>query len=325
MAGVLVALAGRAAPLLAQSAPGTVLGVVADSAGGPLEGVEVQAGGRLARTNARGTFRLDSVPAGRQVLLARYPGYAPTRIPVAVSSGRSVEVAVRLLPAAYALPEVTVEGTRTGIFGAVVGPAFTPLAGARVQALGSGGREVVTDSSGSFAFPTIRSGVFLVRVTAPGFGEQRSLVDVQRGEGHQVRFRLLPSRTVATRGDEVAIEELGKRLAFGIDAERLTAADLGRYESLGLCALPVIRDRLRRSPTRTVNLVLNGTTVYREVNLAALCLWRADEVDLVEYGPEYCWEVTKTLAALISSGPVRCPMGRQPLPDHAYVSVWEKR
>jgi hypothetical protein len=63
----------------AQSQPGSIRGVVIDTAGKPVQGATVGVNGRSARklTNARGEFVLDSVPAGRQVvrvsMIAAYP------------------------------------------------------------------------------------------------------------------------------------------------------------------------------------------------------------------------------------------------------------
>ncbi len=325
IAGTLLVGSGFGAPLAGQAAPGTVRGVVADTAGGPLEGVDVVVGGRTTRTNARGVFQLDSVPSGGQVLVARFPGHTPARIPITVSSGNPVELFVRLFPSAYFLPEIVVQAGRTGIYGEVVDAGLTPVSGAKVQILGAGGKEFLTDSTGTFSLPTIRSGVYLVRATARGFGEQRSLVEVRRGEGRRVRFRLLLSRSSPTRADDAALEDLGQRLATGIGSERLTSQQLERYESLGLCDLPSIRERLRRNPSKTTNLILNGTWVIREFDVTSLCAWRANEVDLVEFGPEYCWEVSMTIAYLISQLAPRCPFGRRPVPGHSYVILWEKR
>jgi hypothetical protein len=303
---------------------GRVQGVVADSAGAGLEGADIVVGSRTTRTTARGTFLLDSVPLGKQVLVARFLGRAPARIAITVVAGTPVELFIRLFPAAYTLPEVTVEASRTGIFGVVVDPAMTPVSGARVQILGTGGKDLQTDGAGSFSFPAAQPGPYLVRVTASGYGEQHTLVEVQRGQGRQVRFRLAISSRAPSRIEEVALADLGKRLATGFRAERLTSAQLERYETLGLCDLPYIREKLREGGDKFTNLILNGTTLIKEFPIVSLCTWSANEVDLVELGPEYCWEVTMSIALLIQPGVVRCPTLRRPMPGHSYVMLWEK-
>jgi len=321
----LLASLAFASSLLGQEPLGRVQGVVADTAGSPLEGADIAIGSRSTRTSARGTFLLDSVPLGKHVLVARFLGHTPARVPITVVAGKPVELFIRLLPAAYALPEVTVEATRTGIFGLVVDPALNPVAGARVQILGTGGKDFLTDSTGTFSFPTTRTEPYLVRVTASGYGEQHTLVEVKRGQGRQVHFRLTYSRQIPSRIDEVALADLGRRLATGFRAERLTSAQLERYETLGLCDLPYIREKLRESGGKSTNLILNGTTLIKDFPIVSLCTWRANEVDLVELGPEYCWEVTMTIAYLVQPGVVRCPNIRRPMPGHSYVLLWDQR
>jgi hypothetical protein len=65
------------AALLAQ--PGTVRGIVTDSAGNPLRGVEVIAlqQDRSTRTGADGRFSLRGLPWGQVVVMARMPGWKP--------------------------------------------------------------------------------------------------------------------------------------------------------------------------------------------------------------------------------------------------------
>ena len=310
--------------LFSQARVGAVQGTVVDSAGGPLEGVDIVVGVRTTRSNARGAFLVDSLATGGHTLVARFPGHTAARVPVTVSAGRPVELLVRLLPSAYYLPEVIVESRRTGIFGVVTGPALAPLPGARVQISGAGGKDTRTDSAGAYAFPEIRPGEYLVRVTAPGYGEQRSMVEVKRGEGRQVRFRLVSARSSPSRADDVAVADLGLRLVAGRRSDRLTSTQLERYATLGLCDLGQIREQLGPSNGFTT-LILNGTTVIQGFLVASVCAWQANEVDLVEFGNDYCEDRTQTIPALVSTG-ARCMPGRSSRSrTRSYIVLWEKR
>lgn len=324
VAAILLSSFGLGRTLVGQERVGTVQGTVVDTAGSPLEGVDIVVGSRTTRTNSRGFFLLDSLSLGRQTLVARFPGHTPARVPLNVSTVRPVELFVRLFPAAYFLPEVLVESRRTGIFGVVIGPSLAPLPGARVQIFGAGGKDTHTDSTGAFAFPSVRSGQYLIRVTATGYGEQRSLVEVQQGQGRQVRFRLASSRSSPGRAEDAALADLGLRLITGTKSDRLTSTQLERYETLGLCDLGQIREKVGRSSMLTT-LILNGTTVIKEFTVASLCSWQANEVDLVEFGGDYCRDDTQTIAPLIDPR-FRClHRSSRYVAGHSYVILWEKR
>lgn len=66
-------------PAALAAQPGTVRGVVTDSAGNPMRGVEVLAlkQDRSVRTDAEGRFLLRGLPWGQVVLMARSPGWKP--------------------------------------------------------------------------------------------------------------------------------------------------------------------------------------------------------------------------------------------------------
>jgi hypothetical protein len=77
----------------------------------------------------------------------------------------------------------------------------------------------------------------------------------------------------------------------------------------GLCDIPQIRAEAGRGSGATTTLILNGTTVYWEFDVGSLCSWRADEVELIEFGTDPCRDVTQTIVEILnSSGP---PMGKQ--------------
>ncbi|MGQ0704061.1 MAG: carboxypeptidase regulatory-like domain-containing protein [Gemmatimonadales bacterium] len=322
----------------AQPSTGSVQGTVTDTTGRALAGVEISVGRTLVRTNPQGFFRVDGLPAGQYALAARLVGYAPVRIPFTVPPDKPAELRIRLVPAAYTLPEVVVESRRTG-YGAVLDSSFAPLMGATVQIFGLKRETTLTDSAGQFALAAPRPGPYLVRVSAKGHGERRIFLELSKGAGRELRFRLTASQATSARDEETALNELGLRLAAGLRTERLTATQLERYQSFGICDIPRIREQVGRSSLSSTTLILNGTRVIKGFPVTALCTWRADEVDLVEFGSDPCRDVTFTIATLINplawcSGRARVvtrSMGGSGQPIRAqtsgtsYVVIWEKR
>ena len=76
----------EAAPL-----PAALSGVVEDSVGNPLTGVEIYlpSGGPRTRSGAGGTFRLAGLPAGPALIVARRLGYHATTVTVHLRAGES--------------------------------------------------------------------------------------------------------------------------------------------------------------------------------------------------------------------------------------------
>lgn len=74
---VLAVIALLLAPALARAQTSTVRGIVTDTAGNPLRGVEVLAlqQERSTRTDAEGRFLIRGLPWGQVVLMARQPGW----------------------------------------------------------------------------------------------------------------------------------------------------------------------------------------------------------------------------------------------------------
>lgn len=98
----LLATAAAPIPTAAQQNPAAVAGVVADSADGPLQGVEVTSSRPELRTvtDRDGRFRLSGLEPGEQVLTFRRIGYRSLAIHVALQPGetRATAVALAVLP-----------------------------------------------------------------------------------------------------------------------------------------------------------------------------------------------------------------------------------
>jgi iron complex outermembrane receptor protein len=110
-------LIGATVPLAAQET-GSISGVVRSATtdsliGGALISMEGRA--LNVQADAEGRFHIADVPAGKANLTARAVGYAPTRRSVPVSTGREVEIELKLKSAAVQLAELTVIGSRADL------------------------------------------------------------------------------------------------------------------------------------------------------------------------------------------------------------------
>jgi hypothetical protein len=110
LAFVLLLLVGPAA--IAQI--GTILGTVRNAQGEPLPGVTIQIEGRRqgAVTGKEGTFRIEQVPAGRIMLLARFVGHETARQTIQVGSGESARADFVLQEKDVSLREIEVRAAR---------------------------------------------------------------------------------------------------------------------------------------------------------------------------------------------------------------------
>jgi len=281
----------------------------------------------------RGRFVIDGIAPGRIALTIRRIGFTPVHQVVTVPGSGLGEIEIQMVEAPMVLPTVVVDGTRPGIYGTVVLVGERPAVGARVEVLGPSGAEVVADSSGRFAFPTLRQGSYLVRVTLPQFSERRIAVVLPRNGGQELAINLLPSKVAASRADVGALEDLGKRLSFGLRMDRLMRDDLSLRGPMDVCEMPQIRSVVG-GPNNFITIIVNGIKVYRNMPVHTLCSWRVDEVEVVEFGPNPCTDVTGSVATLLG---VTCPrFGRRVAPPRAgravggtdtgaFVVVWERR
>ena len=116
----------------------------------PLEDVEIRIGrlNRTVRTGRNGTFRFDSVPAGKHDLRARRLGFEPQARSVPMKETGSV-VLFSLKPIPQALTTVVTSAARGGLSGIVTDSLLRPLPGAAVRVFGGDAR-TVTDSAGEF-------------------------------------------------------------------------------------------------------------------------------------------------------------------------------
>lgn len=98
-------------PTLAQiQPPPSIRGIVVDSAGRPLEGVEVElVGGRRRQlTQADGGYRFPDLSAARYWLMARRIGYYPVQLSLTLRRGEAREIRVTMAAHPVELPEIVV-------------------------------------------------------------------------------------------------------------------------------------------------------------------------------------------------------------------------
>ena len=50
----------------------------------------------------------------------------------------------------------------------------------------------------------------------------------------------------------------------------------------------------------SLTIILNGTFVLEKMTVHDVCSWRADEVELVEFGDDICRDVTRTLVDMLN-------------------------
>ncbi|HYW30109.1 MAG TPA: carboxypeptidase regulatory-like domain-containing protein [Gemmatimonas sp.] len=94
---------------------GTILGtVLRQPAGAPIEGARVQIGALVARSDARGAFRIEQVPAGAAELMATHVGLAPRTLWISIIAGDTVRVYVRLAERAVQLEQIVVTAAEAG-------------------------------------------------------------------------------------------------------------------------------------------------------------------------------------------------------------------
>jgi hypothetical protein len=187
-------------------------GRVVDTAGKPLEGVEVALTDlrRRALSNSAGAFRIDSVPRGQWVVRVRKIGYAAETRTVDVDS-TNAPVEFRLVETVRKLVPIVTSASRLGLAGIVNDPAGKPVEKARVRVLGTG-LETMTDSAGAFWIPA-PAGNFMVAVGKKAFAERLAGVSIPRDSGRQVTIWLKPATAIPVR-EAWKIEDFRERLAW---------------------------------------------------------------------------------------------------------------
>jgi hypothetical protein len=111
LAAALVILAPTTLSIDAQAqSVGSIAGIVRDSGGRPVTGVEVRVAstGIVSRTDTTGAFRFADVPTGKRELNLRRLGFEPASVNADVTKDRTIAVTIVLEVMAVELPGVVV-------------------------------------------------------------------------------------------------------------------------------------------------------------------------------------------------------------------------
>lgn len=216
MASALVALCLMApSPIAAQrgglrASPGTVVGLVNDTSGTPVDAdVALGSEKRRVTTGVDGRFRFDDVKAGSYVIVARRVGFSPRSATIVVTD-TGVVVRLTLVPLPNRLPPVITTADRGGLSGVIGDTTFSALKGARIEVIGSG-RATTTDSAGEF-FVDVNTGKYMVKVSHAGFATRLVSVTVPVMQGKRMQLWLTPAARASTNRDEAAVRALQARL-----------------------------------------------------------------------------------------------------------------
>jgi len=331
----LLAVLSGALPLAAQERARAILGVVRDTAGLPLPGIDVLllSPRRAASTDAQGRFRLDSVPNGERHLLVRRIGYLPVHPSVRVPQAENDTLHVTLLPAPQLLPTLIVEAERPGVRGVVGDSGYHALPGTLVELLGARIADT-TDERGRFAFDNLRQGHYVLRVSRVGFVARLLAIDLEK-KGQEYSIFLTEyhpgSFDWANTNDAAsALSELATRLAMEPRRNRMTRQELEVYGTASLCEIPRLRSlfRDRRGRARgDPSVLLHGTDWIKN---ASLCGWSADELDLLEWGDDPCSDASKSIPYRLgvdcgaNPGRIISLYGTVPALRTAWVSLWPR-
>ena len=311
----LLLIALSASPLWSQGT-GTLRGVIRDQANAPLAGAEILITSidRATVTNERGEFRLDNLPAGSLLVLARMLGYTPHRISVTIREGETTGLTFVMERAFQVLEDIEVAEDRRGLYGIVADTLRRPLPEAMIR-VHPARTQKLSDTAGRFAFPQLKPGPYALLVSHPEYEDRRVHVTIPRGGSRDIMIFLMPgsSRSRASTKLREAMYDLGLRLASYDSRRRMNQDELRLRGEMRLCDIPRIASMVKNSYPI---VIVNGTEV---IKFSSLCDWNAGDASLLEWGGG-CSDI---------SGGVRRLLGKNcgdPLnPQGLWVMFWTKQ
>jgi Carboxypeptidase regulatory-like domain len=215
-----------------QAVSRTVQGTVRDSAGHPLENAAIALDPtgaiRATRADAQGRFRFVDVNPGQYSLRATWVGYEPVDRTILVPRD-GLEVAIILARLPFQLDTMTIIARRTGIIGtAVQKSSFVALGGVDVEVLGRNFK-TRTDADGSFAFPQLREGSYVLVGKRSGFASVILPVPVPTDEAVEVALALDSAATKAQQRENYRLQDM--KMRWNRESAS-TSAIVGRHELL---------------------------------------------------------------------------------------------
>lgn len=275
---------GGAATLRAQVQPERRLfvGIVRDTAGSPLPGVEVSIPGlhRRAFTGSDGAFRFDTVPAGVHEVRARKIGFTAQVQRFLVDSG-SPRPEFHLVPTVQALPAMVTAANRRGLSGHVDERGKGPLPGAVVHVLGTP-REATTDANGDFQLTLQRGGSYMVSFTKDSFSIRLVSVRIPDDSGRNIVTQMDRATKALAKDQAWILPDLRERQDWILPQDRVLYSheDLERlkiewiYDAVDMAGPKL---RAREHYNHDCSVVVDGGP--KTANLSTLTI---DDVESVE-------------------------------------------
>ena len=113
-----------------------------------------------------------------------------------------------------------------GVVGAMHG--YRPMAGATVQ-VGGANRSAVTDSAGRFFVPIQRPGVYMVRMTQPGYEDHVFPIDIPRDRPVEASRFLDSTDKLPRLGPDGSRQDFDRRLLWrSVNSAPALGSELGR-------------------------------------------------------------------------------------------------
>jgi hypothetical protein len=308
---LLAAMGSTAAAQQAAPPTGAVLaGIVVDTAGKPVDGVEITVPDLRARTFTRvdGTYRFENVPPGTYQMRARKIGFGPLIRRYSVDSlggfGRFT-----LTPFVQGLPPMISVAGRRGLSGNVTDLGFTPVPGATVRALGIRAT-TKTDSRGDFFLP-MEAGRYMVSIAKDSFDTKLVSVLIPPDSGRHVDARLVPGGKVR-KEHYWNIEDLRQRQAWGRPQDRvlLTHEDLVDKNIVWIydaVASSASRFQFTEAISKDCMVVVNGGPEI--ANLSTLTI---DEIESVELYPALNFKTGRDSKDAMPTVAAASPQGKAP-------------
>ena len=218
----------------AQITPGTLTGVVRDSAGRPLENAAIAldptGAVRATRADEQGRFRFEGVSPGQYTLRATWVGYRPVDRTILVPR-EGLEITVTLARLPFQLDTLTIIARRTGIVGTAVQKSnFVALGGVDVEVLGTRFR-TRTESDGRFSFPQLREGSYVLLGRLSGFASRILPVPVPANEAVEIALALDIAATKSQQRENGRLQDMKMRWNR---ENASTSAIVGRHELLAV-------------------------------------------------------------------------------------------
>ena len=190
-----------------------IAGVVRDTTGFPIDGVEITIASshRRAVTVGNGAFQFENIPPGSYEVRARKLGYAPQVRTIVVDSAGGAG-AFAMMPVPLALLPVISSAARGGLSGVVGDTAFHPLPGAEVHVVGHSDF-TLTDSTGAFYLP-VRPGNYTVSISQQGFDFKIIGVIVPPDSGRRITAYLAPQSHPPSVREVHNLEDFATRMAW---------------------------------------------------------------------------------------------------------------